>query len=78
MSTVTSRPNGSNRACLRAAGLSQARTLDTLRRYASSGSASVPVNLAHAGEAGQLHAGDVVMLFSFGAGLAASASVVRW
>ncbi len=67
-----------NRACLRVAGLQHATTIDTFQSFGSVGAVNIPLNLHHAEAAGQLKRGDVVLLFSFGAGLVWASSVLKW
>lgn len=54
------------------------RVLVNLDRYGNMSSASIPVALAEAAEAGRFRPGDVLVLVGFGAGLTWGASVVRW
>lgn len=65
-------------ACVRALGMEHCQTLDTFTRYGSAGAANVGLNLQHAREAGQLAAGDAVLLFSFGMGVTWGSSLMRW
>jgi 3-oxoacyl-[acyl-carrier-protein] synthase-3 len=60
------------------AGLAGARTHRTLERYGNVGSASVPVALDDANQAGRLRDGDVVLLAGFGGGMALGACLLRW
>ena len=58
--------------------LSPERVLVNLDRYGNMSSASIPVALAEAAEAGQFQPGDVLVLVGFGAGLTWGANVVKW
>ncbi|MFD5625925.1 3-oxoacyl-ACP synthase III family protein [Streptomyces sp. NPDC127072] len=61
-----------------ATGLPRARTHRTVERYANVGSASVPLTLADADQAGHLKDGDLVMLMGFGGGMAVGGCLLRW
>lgn len=54
------------------------RVLINLDRYGNMSSASIPVALAEAADAGRFQPGDVLVLVGFGAGLTWGAAVVRW
>lgn len=54
------------------------RILINLDRYGNMSSASIPVALAEAADAGQFQPGDVLVLVGFGAGLTWGASVLKW
>ncbi|NBM19788.1 beta-ketoacyl-ACP synthase 3 [Streptomyces sp. GC420] len=60
------------------AGLVNAHTHRTLRKYGNVGSASVPVALDEANRTGALSAGDLVLLAGFGGGMAIGASLLTW
>ncbi|WP_030338547.1 3-oxoacyl-ACP synthase III family protein [Streptomyces sp. NRRL S-1022] len=60
------------------AGLVNAHTHRTLRKYGNVGSASVPVALDEANRSGALAAGDLVLLAGFGGGMAIGASLLTW
>ncbi len=47
-------------------------------RTGNTSSASVPLALADAADAGRLHAGDNVLMSGFGAGMAWASTVIRW
>ena len=47
-------------------------------RFGNTSSASIPIGLAEAVEAGRLRRGDVALLVAFGAGLTWGAATVRW
>lgn len=61
-----------------AAGLSSARTHLVLDRYGNTGSASAAVALDTAARAGELGAGDLVLLAGFGGGMSVGAALLRW
>ncbi|BCV24784.1 beta-ketoacyl-ACP synthase III [Gelria sp. Kuro-4] len=54
------------------------RVLVNLDRYGNMSSASIPVALAEAADAGRFHPGDILVLVGFGAGLTWGAAAVRW
>ncbi|HKM39077.1 MAG TPA: beta-ketoacyl-ACP synthase III [bacterium] len=54
------------------------RVLINLDRYGNMSSASIPVALAEAADAGRFQPGDVLVLVGFGAGLTWGANVVKW
>ncbi|MCH0567476.1 MULTISPECIES: 3-oxoacyl-ACP synthase III family protein [unclassified Streptomyces] len=60
------------------AGLGNAHTHRTLRKYGNVGSASVPVALDEAHRGGALSPGDLVLLAGFGGGMAIGASLLTW
>jgi len=47
-------------------------------RTGNTSSASVPLALADAADAGRLHPGDLVLMSGFGAGMAWASVVARW
>ncbi len=47
-------------------------------RMGNTSSASVPLALADAADAGRLHPGDHVLMSGFGAGMSWASAVVRW
>ena len=59
-------------------GLSEGKMFNNLERYGNTSSASVPLALAEARDAGRLHAGDTVLMIGFGAGLTWGSAVVRY
>jgi 3-oxoacyl-[acyl-carrier-protein] synthase-3 len=67
-----------NAACRRALHLEHCATMDTFAEYASLGAANLGVNLVHARQLGQLERGSVVLMFSFGMGMAWASSLLRW
>ncbi|MFY9188460.1 MAG: beta-ketoacyl-ACP synthase III [bacterium] len=58
--------------------ISRERILVNLDRYGNMSSASIPVALAEAADAGQFQPGDVLVLVGFGAGLTWGANVIKW
>ncbi|MDK2784859.1 MAG: 3-oxoacyl-[acyl-carrier-protein] synthase [Bacillota bacterium] len=65
-------------AAARRLKLTSERVLVNLDRYGNMSSASIPVALAEAADAGRFRPGDILVLVGFGAGLTWGASVVRW
>jgi 3-oxoacyl-[acyl-carrier-protein] synthase-3 len=59
-------------------GLDPARVVDYVDRFANSSTATLPIALSVAEAEGRLHAGDTVLLASFGGGFTWGATVVRW
>jgi 3-oxoacyl-[acyl-carrier-protein] synthase-3 len=47
-------------------------------RYGNTSSASIPLALVDAIEAGRLHKGDRVLLCGFGGGMTWASAVLRW
>ncbi len=62
----------------KALGIASDRMFVNVQEYGNTGSASVPLALADARDAGRLHPGDLVLLASFGAGFHWAATLVRW
>lgn len=60
------------------AGLPRARLHRTVERYGNVGSASVPVTLDQAQRDGALRDGDLVLLTTFGGGMALGNCLLRW
>jgi 3-oxoacyl-[acyl-carrier-protein] synthase III len=54
------------------------RVLNYIERFGNTSSASIPIALAAASRAGRLHAGQLVLLACFGAGLTWGAGIVQW
>ena len=65
-------------AVLSRTGLDPARTSGSVERYGNTSAASIPLALAEAADAGTLHAGDLVLLCGFGAGLTVGTALWRW
>jgi 3-oxoacyl-[acyl-carrier-protein] synthase-3 len=59
-------------------GLDAERVIVTVDEYGNNSTASIPLALAHALDAGRIHPGDHLLLVSFGAGLTWSAAVLTW
>lgn len=59
-------------------GLKEERVLSTIERVGNTSAASIPIELALAGDDGLLADDDIVVLTAFGAGFAWGAGVVRW
>ena len=64
-------------ACQRL-GLPMERAATTIARTGNTSSASIPVALAEALDAGKVATGDLVLLVGFGAGMTAASAVLRW
>lgn len=59
-------------------GISMERTAVILDRTGNTSSASIPMALAEAADQGRVHAGDLVLLVGFGAGMTSASAVLRW
>lgn len=59
-------------------GIPPERTVDVLARTANTSTASIPLGLAEAADAGRLAAGDPVLLVGFGAGMSWASAVIEW
>jgi 3-oxoacyl-[acyl-carrier-protein] synthase III len=59
-------------------GLPPERVVDYVDRFANSSTATLPIALSVAEHEGQLHAGDRVLLASFGGGFTWGATIVQW
>jgi 3-oxoacyl-[acyl-carrier-protein] synthase-3 len=59
-------------------GLDLERTANVLGRTGNTSSASIPLALADAADAGRLQAGDLVLFAGFGAGMTWASAVIRW
>jgi 3-oxoacyl-[acyl-carrier-protein] synthase-3 len=59
-------------------GIDPARVFGNLDRYGNTSAASIPLALAEARDAGVLHAGMLVMMVGFGAGLTWASCLVRF
>jgi 3-oxoacyl-[acyl-carrier-protein] synthase III len=59
-------------------GLPPERVVITVDEYGNNSTASVPLALAHALDAGRIHDGDNLLLVSFGGGLTWAAGVMTW
>ncbi len=54
------------------------KTLESIIDYGNTSSATIPIALCNAVRAGRVKAGDKIMLFGFGGGLAYSGAVITW
>ena len=59
-------------------GIPMERTAMVLERTGNTSSASIPLALADAADAGRLSPGDLVLLVGFGAGMTWASAVIRW
>lgn len=59
-------------------GLPKEKFLVALRDFGNTVSATIPIALRCAEQAGQLHAGDRIMLVGFGVGYSWGATLIRW
>ncbi|MCC7507512.1 MAG: ketoacyl-ACP synthase III [Saprospiraceae bacterium] len=59
-------------------GFPLSKTLESIADYGNTSSASIPLALCVAVREGRVKAGDKIMLFGFGGGLAYSGTVVTW
>ena len=59
-------------------GLDPERVVDYVDRFGNSSTATLPIALSVAEAEGRLHAGDTVLLASFGGGFTWGATVARW
>jgi 3-oxoacyl-[acyl-carrier-protein] synthase-3 len=64
-------------ACARL-GVGMDRAATVLHRTGNTSSASIPLALADALDAGRVHKGDLVLLVGFGAGMTAASALLRW
>jgi malonyl CoA-acyl carrier protein transacylase len=65
-------------AALDRLGVPMERAAHVLHRTGNTSSASIPLALVDAADAGRLSAGDRVLLVGFGAGMTAASAVLRW
>jgi 3-oxoacyl-[acyl-carrier-protein] synthase-3 len=59
-------------------GITGARAVVDVEEIGNTSAASIPIALDRAWRAGRIHEGDLILLTSFGAGLAWGANLVRW
>jgi 3-oxoacyl-[acyl-carrier-protein] synthase-3 len=59
-------------------GIDEARAVIDVAEVGNTSAASIPIALDRAWRAGRIHDGDLVLLTSFGAGLAWGANLIRW
>jgi 3-oxoacyl-[acyl-carrier-protein] synthase-3 len=64
-------------ACQRL-GIPEERTAIVIDRYGNTSSASIPLALNDAVQAGRVHDGDLLLLTGFGAGMSWASAVLRW
>jgi 3-oxoacyl-[acyl-carrier-protein] synthase-3 len=65
-------------AAARGLGVPEGRMFSNLARYGNTSSASIPIALCEAIEAGRVGRGDLIVCVGFGAGLTWAAAVIRW
>jgi 3-oxoacyl-[acyl-carrier-protein] synthase-3 len=75
-------PHQANTRIIKAAcerlGAPLEKTAIVLHRTGNTSSASIPLALFDAADAGRLQRGDLVMMVGFGAGMTAASSIIRW
>lgn len=75
-------PHQANTRIIKAAcerlGAPLEKTASVLHRTGNTSSASIPLALFDAADAGRLQRGDLVMMVGFGAGMTAASSIIRW
>ncbi len=59
-------------------GVSMDRIATVLHRTGNTSSASIPLALVDAIDAGRVHDGDLLLLVGFGAGMTSASAVIRW
>ena len=59
-------------------GVSEEKVFVNLSKYGNTSSASIPIALDEANRGGRLKEGDLVLMCTFGAGLAWGALLLRW
>jgi len=59
-------------------GIPIARTIVNIDRYGNTSAASIPLALAEAADAGDLHAGQLILVSGFGAGMTWGSALLRW
>jgi 3-oxoacyl-[acyl-carrier-protein] synthase-3 len=59
-------------------GVPMERAATVLHYTGNTSSASIPLALVDALEAGRVQAGDLVLLVGFGAGMTAASAILRW
>jgi 3-oxoacyl-[acyl-carrier-protein] synthase-3 len=59
-------------------GIGMDRASVVLDKYGNTSSASIPLALVDALDAGRITDGDLVLLVGFGAGMTAASAVIRW
>jgi 3-oxoacyl-[acyl-carrier-protein] synthase-3 len=75
-------PHQANQRIIQAAcerlGIEESRAVSVLDRYGNTSSASIPLALVDAVDAGRVQPGDVLLLTGFGAGMTWASAVLRW
>ena len=75
-------PQQANKRIITAAcerlGISEDRAAIVLERTGNTSSASIPLALADALDAGRVGAGDLILFVGFGAGMTAASAIIRW
>jgi 3-oxoacyl-[acyl-carrier-protein] synthase-3 len=75
-------PHQANARIMRAVGerlgIDESRAVIDVASVGNTSAASIPIALDRAWRAGRVHEGDLVLLTSFGAGLAWGANLIRW
>ena len=59
-------------------GLPADKAVVNIDRYGNTSAASIPIALSEAADSGRLHAGDMVLLSGFGAGMSWASALLRW
>jgi 3-oxoacyl-[acyl-carrier-protein] synthase-3 len=59
-------------------GIPMEKAVSVLQRTGNTSSASIPLALAEAADTGRLHAGDLVLIVGFGAGMTWASALIRW
>ncbi len=59
-------------------GIPTERTVVNISRYGNTSAASIPLALSEVADAGELAAGDLVLMSGFGAGMTWGSALVRW
>jgi 3-oxoacyl-[acyl-carrier-protein] synthase III len=75
-------PHQANQRIISAAcerlGVDESRAVSVIDRYGNTSSASIPLALVDAMDAGRVKPGDVLLLTGFGAGMTWASAVLRW
>ena len=75
-------PHQANQRIIQAAcerlGIPESRAVSVIDRYSNTSSASIPLALVDAFEAGRIAPGDLLLLTGFGAGMTWASAVLRW
>lgn len=65
-------------AIVKTLGLSEDKTLNTFEKYSHLGGCGAPANLNEANKLGLLKVGDIVAMYSQGAGFTRGVSIIKW